>query len=768
MSHGKFAGAIALPIALLEMVVAPAAYAQALLAGAASTAASGTQSAKAAPETVTITATRGVAVPLDRTAATVSVVTGADIEDRNAKDVKDALRYEPGVEVRRQAYRPAGITGANGRAGNEGINIRGLEGNQVLMLQDGVALPQSFAFGSGSAGRGDYLASDLYERIEVLQGPTSAQYGSDGLTGAVNFVTRDPADLLSRHGKPGDFSLRTGYDSTDRSWGEAATAAFDAGAVQGLVVLDARHGHATDNRGSSDTLGATRSTPDPLKYDRQTAFAKLVWTPTPRDTFKLTAQTLDNTNSSDGLSQLAGAYKWSGYTATRYVTASAVTSDAVKVDWLHADAANPWLQSLQAAAYWREAATRQDLDIAGTNSAGATATRSRMNRYADDIAGASVVANSRVADGAVRQQLTYGLDANVSRYRTSSAAGSEWATPASGYPEVFPRTTETVLGLFAQDELRWQGLSVAPGLRFDGYRMTPHADATYNAESAGSTKPTTSSSDHALSPRLSLLYEVAPAFVPYVQYAHGFRAPSAYQVNSYYNPVGAYGLFYQQVGNPDLKPETSNSFELGLRGHVEAGRGNLRYSAAAFSGQYRGFIDTKVIGGDTSSPTDPYTVQYVNYAKASIHGVEAKAEWDTGSALTLKGGLSAIKGTETRDGARTGLDSVPPLALVLGADWRAGERWFVGADAVHNAGKRRSDMADATEYATPAWTVVDLHAGASVTPHVRLTAGVDNVFDRKYWRWNDVRGLAASDSTAKIDALSAPGRNFNVAMKMDF
>ena len=764
MSHSKFAAAIAWPIAFLEVVAAHAAFAQTPVAQAVASAASGTTGG-VTPATVTITATRGVATALDRTAAAVSVITAQDIEDQDATDVKDALRYEPGVEVRRQAYRPTGISGANGRAGNEGINIRGLEGNQVLMLQDGVSLPQSFAFGSGAAGRGDYLATDLYERIEVLQGPTSAQYGSDGLTGAVNFVTRDPADLLAIHGGSTYYALRSSYDSTDHSWGQTATAAFDGGSVQGLLIVGTRHGHATDNRGSSDALGATRSTPDPLKYDSQTTLGKLVFHATPRDTFKLTAQTLANDSTSDGLSQLGGAYQWSGYIATSYVTANTVTSDALKLDYEHRDAANPWWQSVQASAYWRGAGTRQNLDIAGANAAGANAVRTRVNRYGDDIVGGSVVVNSAVDGTSTRQQFTWGLDGSVSRFRTSSSAGAEWA-PNTGYPEAFPKTTETVLGLFAQDDIRWQGLSVVPGLRFDGYRMTPHVDATYGGASSGSTQPTTSSHDHALSPRLSVLYEVTPAFVPYVQYAHGFRAPSAYQVNSYYNPVGSYGLFYQQVGNPDLKPETSNSIELGLRGRV--GSGALRYSAAAFSGQYRGFIDTKVIGGDMTSPTDPYTVQYVNYAKASIHGVEAKAEWDVLAALTLKGGVAAIKGTETRDDAKTGLASVPPLALVLGATWRGGDAWFAGIDLTHNAAKKTADLADPDEFATPAFTVVDLHAGYSFNPHIRLTAGVDNLFDRKYWRWNDVRGVLVADGDARIDALSAPGRNYNVALKVDF
>jgi hemoglobin/transferrin/lactoferrin receptor protein len=293
---------------------------------------------------VTVTATRGGSADPNRTAATVSVITSDDIDENNAKDVKDALKYEPGVEVRHSAYRPSGITGSSGRAGNEGINIRGLEGNQVLLLEDGVPLPQSYAFGSGSAGRADYLNTDLYQRIEVLRGPTSALYGSDGLTGAVNFVTKDPGDLLSIYNKPTYFSLKAGYDSTDRSWGSTATAAFGGDVVQGMVALSGRHGHETDNKGDSNTLGATRSEADPLTYNNRSALGKLVFKLTPQDTLKITAETISNANSSDGLSQLGGAYTWSGYTANRYVTGNEVNSNRVQLDYDHRDATNPYFQ----------------------------------------------------------------------------------------------------------------------------------------------------------------------------------------------------------------------------------------------------------------------------------------------------------------------------------------------------------------------------------------------------------------------------------------
>ena len=148
-----------------------------------------------------------------------------------------------------------------------------------------------------------------------------------------------------------------------------------------------------------------------------------------------------------------------------------------------------------------------------------------------------------------------------------------------------------------------------------------------------------STSANELSPRVAVLYEITPAVIPYVQYAHGFRAPTPDQVNSSFsNPV--YG--YTSIGNPNLKPETSDTFEAGLRGKAGTGYGVVRYSAAAFTGRYRNFISRTTIAG-SGRPTDPFVFQYVNFADARIHGLEGRAEWVMPNGITLKTAMAFTK-----------------------------------------------------------------------------------------------------------------------------
>ncbi|HAJ04395.1 MAG TPA: TonB-dependent hemoglobin/transferrin/lactoferrin family receptor, partial [Brevundimonas sp.] len=98
--------------------------------------------------------------------------------------------------VRRAPARFGAALGTLGRARNEDFVIRGIGGNRVLIQVDGIRSPQGFTFGAQEAGRGGYTDVSLVKSVEILRGPASALYGSDGVAGAVSFTTKDPVDML--------------------------------------------------------------------------------------------------------------------------------------------------------------------------------------------------------------------------------------------------------------------------------------------------------------------------------------------------------------------------------------------------------------------------------------------------------------------------------------------------------------------------------------------------------------------------------------------
>ena len=73
-------------------------------------------------------------------AANVTIISGASLKDELATSLSDVFRYVPGVD-----YEAAGS-----RFGAEGISIRGIGGNRVAILIDGVPLSDQFDVGSFS------------------------------------------------------------------------------------------------------------------------------------------------------------------------------------------------------------------------------------------------------------------------------------------------------------------------------------------------------------------------------------------------------------------------------------------------------------------------------------------------------------------------------------------------------------------------------------------------------------------------------------------
>ncbi len=95
-------------------------------------------------EEITVTGTR-TARPTRLTPGSIAIIDADKIDQNLSQDLRDLFRYEPNISV-----------GNNRRYGLQDINIRGLGGNRVLILNDGIRLPTQFSFGTSSLGR-DYV-----------------------------------------------------------------------------------------------------------------------------------------------------------------------------------------------------------------------------------------------------------------------------------------------------------------------------------------------------------------------------------------------------------------------------------------------------------------------------------------------------------------------------------------------------------------------------------------------------------------------------------
>lgn len=136
-------------------------------------------------DTMVVTAA-GYAQQVVAAPASTSVITRESLENRNYRDVTDALSQVPGVIV------TGGGAGDNG----EDISMRGMPAAYTLILVDGRRQSSRESRPNGSAGfEQDWLPPlQAIERIEVIRGPMSTLYGSDAIGGVINIITRKVAD----------------------------------------------------------------------------------------------------------------------------------------------------------------------------------------------------------------------------------------------------------------------------------------------------------------------------------------------------------------------------------------------------------------------------------------------------------------------------------------------------------------------------------------------------------------------------------------------
>lgn len=695
---------------------------------------------------ITVTATRTERA-LDEVPATVTAHDREAIERRGARDLKELLDDEVDLSVRAAQPRLS-ASSSTGRAGNEGLNIRGLEGNQVLLLVDGVRLPSAFSFGPFATGRLDFIDVDSLAGAEVLRGPSSSQYGSDGLAGALSLRTLRASDLLTG-GKTRAGFAKLGLHTADRSANATAALALGGEQLQGLVLVSHRRGHETDNQGDNDSRFSDRTAPNPQDHRATSLLGSLSYRLNAQHSFEATVDARQRDQQIDVLSANAQVPEPPSQ-ANPYAnqTVSLVTDDEVKRQRLSlshrfSNASAPWLTEWQTQLYAQHAEVAQF----SAEDRAFSPDRTRDNRYEERSVGLSTQGVALLR-GSLPQRLSFGLDlaqSNLEGERDGTVPPFGETFPSKPFPDTRYRTA----GAFVQSEIDTEAVTIIPALRFDKFSLVPSSSSGFSGEAV-------SLGDQAVTPRLGAIWRVTPHFAPYAQWALGFRAPQPDQVNNgFSNPASG----YTSIGNPDLKPEHARSIEIGARGQLDA----LRWQVALFDNRYRDFISQQMVDG-SFTPSDPAVFQYVNLANARIHGGELRLEWQGGGGWSGQFALAKTRGSSEIDGERTPLDTVNPLRTRLALRYDAGP-WDVSAQWQHIDGKQARDVSDANQFLPPDADVVDLFANWRIDKTWTLRGALLNVFDETYWRWSDVRGMSDGPS---ILAYSAPGRSVQVALRADF
>ena len=694
---------------------------------------------------VQVTATRTERAVSD-VAATVDVIDREQLDRRLVNDISDLVRYEPGLSVTRSAA----------RFGLGGFRIRGLDGNRVLIQTDGIAMPKSFNIGSFSNSNRNFTDVETLKRVEIVRGPASSLYGSDALGGVVAFVTKDPADYLGE-GKDSHVGLKFGYDGEWNGLLGSATTAFGGERWSGMVNVNHRQGQETESKGEVRSRDTTRTAANPQERDGRSVLGKLVYAPSDDQRFRLTVEGNED-NADTEVFSAVDRTTTTGMRAHDQQTRARVSfaHEMEALDQAFAD-------SLHWQLYRQDSETTQITDEARSNGS----RRHREFNFDQRVYGLQAVFNKAFSTAGIDHQLTYGFDGawtDIRQKRDGYQVSAAGVPSSTLLPDVFPVrdfpvSTTTELGLYAQDEMRLAGgrLSLVPGVRVDRYELEPELDGIFATDNPGVV--VSSLKKTSVSPKLGMVWRFTDQWSLFAGYARGFRSPPYNDVN-----LGFTNLMfgYTAIPNPDLKPETSDGVELGVRFLAPA----AYLSVSTYYNDYKDFIESTRFVGVNAQGLQVFQSQ--NIADARIYGAEMKAGVDFGElsaglqGWALRGAVSWSRGDNRSEDQP--LDSVDPLRGTLGLMY---DRDDWGVELAGSFARRKDRLASTTSFRPAGYGVLDLMAHWEFAPGARFDVGVFNLADKRYIDWSAITGTVAGNSTV-VDRFSNPGRTLSASLAVSW
>lgn len=729
-------------------------------------------------------------------AGTRTTLGAAQLQRNGGNDFGTIMRYQPLISATgSNAGSSSGKSGFD-RSGYTGYNIRGLESNRISIDVDGIPLPNATGrayasrAGLGTFGIGrDYIDPYMYAQVDIFSGATPTERANSAIGGGVSFTPKSADDYLT-YNKTTYFGYQSDYDSSSRSWHNGITAAAGDEELRGLVVISRRDGQQT--RTQSDGQDAF-----PANWHSTAIMTSGIWQPNDQHQLTGTLEYYDKTNhthfdtwNTAGSSVIGTSSQQSD---TRRWSAS------VKDRWTPTDVS--WVDQLDTQLYYQNAQAHDNTDMPLT-----TTTRERVQ---SDYNVETWGFDSRLMKTIGIHELSFGLNARESQ---TERPFQQFPTPSIYtvimQPEADSRTV--TLGGFVQDTMNFDvsghNFAVVPGVRAV-YQKSKPTNVSRLADGSTVLTPDEvnalygkANSDTQILPSLSFLYDLTPSLTTYLQYKRGAQFPDASQLYGSWNLGSTYAASqqYALIGNSDLKTETSNNFEWGLKGDITPG---VTFNGALFYNTYKNFIAntryTRSANPEqfTNVPSNIYIAYKAeNRDKAYIYGGEFSSKFNFGTWFESVNGLSATVAFGYNKGKSKSsymgdeyvdLDSVAPMKAIVGLAWDdPGKRYGAAITSTFQKGKKATANSrqsytnsgtpitdSTTEYMrVPGYGLVDLTAYWQVAKHVKLSGGVYNLTDRKYWDYLSSRQL--TDVTAQDKSNQAlavePGRSFQLGVNVDF
>lgn len=658
-------------------------------------------------ESVTVTPSRGHAQEVFETSEAVSITTEQDIKRRAYLILPQLLKDEPGVHLQQ-------TTTSQGS-----IFVRGLTGQQVVNLIDGTRFNNS-TFRPGANQYTAFIEPFFVNRVEVVRGPNSTQYGSDALGGTVNILTR-PAGIGTKK-----FELHGGVDTFFSSADLSAGGALHLSGGRsrwGFIVegtgrraQDLRSGGGLDSHSvATRLLGlSSRVLGDRLQdtgYTQYGAHAKFVGRLTSRDnlTFEylrgtqLGVRRYDQLNG--GIGNLLNRFdpQTLDFATARYNRAGLGLLDSISLTFSYNSQ--------------RDDRTSQNINNSSTG------LRSRItdefNRT--DVYGYQAQATTHLGS---RHALVFGgelydefikSERTDARFNNSTGDFTDMLSVRARFPNGSRYRT---FGVFAQDvvSLVPQRLTATFGLRYSKFSYRQSAKGNPLDAKGQPTVPDFQTDFDDLTFNTGFVFSINQHLNLTANVSRGFRAPNVNDFGS----IGISGIGFEitpeegerlgaSIGRIDvnqaekdahspvrqLQAETIYNYEAGLK--LRAKR--LNATLSVFNSEFTNFIERRVlllpqgavgslVGGQRIVRQDATGAVFNNLSSAPvfvranaghirIQGFESSLLFNITSSLAFNTHNFYVRGTNTETGAPPSIENgIPPLTGFAGLRWQPHGRRF--------------------------------------------------------------------------------------------
>jgi hemoglobin/transferrin/lactoferrin receptor protein len=666
---------------------------------------------------------------LHQVTQSITVIDRKDIELTDPASTLDILAGVPGVSIARSG----GIGGQ--------IYLRGFSSNNMRN--------PLFIDGDRLHGRNtlqyQYFQPEEIERVEVIRGPASVIYGSDALSGLVNFIMRHPVIDMTGPVRPNGAGVTVGYGSAANSFSTYDWAQMSGAGVGILGGIGYRSG------GNYETpLGPALNS----DYRSLGGNLNLAYAPVADQRFELT---LRDYREIDGRAGGVG-----GAPGFPFLNVRQSPNDLQMGRLAYSgDFSDGALRHVEASVY----ANHFDTHLLTVN----TSVANRVVVQDSHVIGPLVIGGKAFGTFAWESpffgelKTTVGMDGwtedrpgstQTSLTQTLNAAGRVIATSIMPERQVVPASGQSNIGGFILNE--WtplQRLTLSAGARYDWFNTTTDLapllapallPAYQKASDVNRLAPTGS---------FGVVYRLAPALDLLANVATAYRHPTNAEL---FNSTAT------MIPNPDLQPETGMTYEGGFRVHVS----NATLKVTAFDSYYQNLIQARRVVYNRS----PLFTQNQNVGDAHIQGVEIEERWQVTPAFNIFGNLTLLQGTNTT--INLPLPYIAPLHGRSGVQYAPpGAGYSVMAFVDWASAKTRIDPTQ--EYPTAGYAIPSIFAtmqlGTLVSPvlgDTRLTLGLENIFDKAYVDAATFSNVAFPPSM--YNPLVNPGRNFTAKLTHTF